>query len=1036
MQRRSTRFKMAALCAASVTLVLGSPTVGRAVQTPHGVVVSANPADWTPDVLNGQVNAVLQVGTKVVVGGEFTQVRRHGFQQIFTRNNIFAFDMFTGVIDPSFVPQLNGRVEALALGPDGTSVFVGGAFNSTNGNTSYRRLVRLNLANGQQVVGFQPNPSAAVLDLVARGGWLYASGQFTTIGGQARGALARLNPTTGAVDPNLNLPFSGPQLGGGLSAREIDVTPDGTRLVAIGNFSQVAGQPRNQMAILDLSTMPASVSSWATSMTPFVDPNNPTQTWCANAFATWMRDMDIDPTGQYFVLVTTGAYRANRLCDSASRWEINATGPNQQPTWVDWSGGDTFWGVGITGTAIYVGGHQRWMNNPYRGDNPGAGAVAREGIAALDPVNGLPFSWNPGRDRGVGVFAFPASAEGLWVGSDTDVLAGEFHQKLGFFPVDGGAVVPPNDPYSLPGDLYDMNGTTGALTRRAYNGSVFGASSVVPTGVNWSTARGAFALNGVVYSGQSNGTLVSRTFNGTTMGAAQTVNLNGLDVAPPTNFLIPGTTTPVPAFSTHLATMTGMFFANGRIYYTVSGNPRLYYRYFTPESQVVGANLFVGSTTGVDWANVRGMTLASGNLYFALANGNLYRVAWQNGPSGAVTQIGGPAMDGRNWASVGLFVFQQSLDTIPPTKPGTPTGVSNTTDSIDLTWAASQDATQPLTYRVYRDGAPTAIAQFQSASTTTVTYHDGGLTPGSPHTYTVEAEDAGHLVSPRSDASAQITVLLPDTTPPTKPGKPVVSAFTSTSITLSWAPSTDTSTPITYRIFRAGVAAAVGQTTSTTFTDGGLQPGGTYSYTIQPEDAAHVPGPFSDPSDPFTTPTAFFTDDFSTGNFANWTTVAGLTIDGTQGSPAAPSALGQPTGQAAYAYRDLTAPQTSACFSLQVNASNVSGVPDLFRLRTAAGGPIARVYVAANGNLFIRSDFAGTQVNSGVGLGTGWHRIELCFTVGSSSALDLYRDGVPIVNDWVANTGTTAIGRVQIGDTAAKTWSARFDSAVLDGAPG
>ena len=43
--------------------------------------------------------------------------------------------------------------------------------------------------------------------------------------------------------------------------------------------------------------------------------------------------------------------------------------------------------------------------------------------------------------------------------------------------------------------------------------------------------------------------------------------------------------------------MTGMFFENGRIYYTVSGNPRLYYRYFTPESLVVGANLFVGSST-------------------------------------------------------------------------------------------------------------------------------------------------------------------------------------------------------------------------------------------------------------------------------------------------------------------------------------------------------------------------------------------------------------------------------------------------------
>ena len=91
----------------------------------------------------------------------------------------------------------------------------------------------------------------------------------------------------------------------------------------------------------------------------------------------------------------------------------------------------------------------------------------------------------------------------------------------------------------------------------------------------------------------NNGTFTVRTFNGTTMGQPSTINLNGLQTAPPTTFVIPGTTTPIPSFATHLANMTGLFFDNGRIYYTVSGNPPPLYRYFTPQSQVVGANLFV-----------------------------------------------------------------------------------------------------------------------------------------------------------------------------------------------------------------------------------------------------------------------------------------------------------------------------------------------------------------------------------------------------------------------------------------------------------
>ncbi len=158
---------------------------------------------------------------------------------------------------------------------------------------------------------------------------------------------------------------------------------------------------------------------------------------------------------------------------------------------------------------MYVGGHQQWMNNPYVAlacgvcPAPGPGAVPREGLSALDPVNGLPFSWDPGRARGTGVFAFFATADGLWLGSHTDVLGGETHRKLGFFPLAGGTDVPPNYPYPITDDLFNMELSSGNLLQRAYVASGPGAGSVVGTGVDWRQARGAFALDDKLYTGWS-----------------------------------------------------------------------------------------------------------------------------------------------------------------------------------------------------------------------------------------------------------------------------------------------------------------------------------------------------------------------------------------------------------------------------------------------------------------------------------------------------------------------------------------------------
>jgi hypothetical protein len=327
----------------------------------------------------------------------------------------------------------------------------------------------------------------------------------------------------------------------------------------------------------------------------------------------------------------------------------------------------------VTGAAIYVGGHQQWMNNPYNpiycGVCPGPypGGVARIGFSAHDPSNGLPFSWNPVRDpRGKGVLAMAATAKGIFFGSDTDRIHGETHRRNAFMPLAGGVTVPPNTEYGLPAGLFTI-GQTGArhdLLARSFDGTNAGSPSEVAARLDWRKARGGFVLNGRLYLGRENGTLVRRSFDGTSVGTPTTVDLNGLDRSVAPIFQIPGTHLRIPRLSSHLSEATGMFFENGFVYYTVGGDPRLYARGFTQESQIVGAPLLVASTgDGVDWAKVRGMTMADGGLYFALADGSLNVVGWSGDPfgrghpSGAVTTIGGPHVDGTDWSSRGMFVF-------------------------------------------------------------------------------------------------------------------------------------------------------------------------------------------------------------------------------------------------------------------------------------------------------------------------------------------------------------------------------------------
>ncbi len=294
---------------------------------------------------------------------------------------------------------------------------------------------------------------------------LFVGGLFTTVGGVAHAGIASVSPTTGVVNSYVNIQLAGHhnytgvagQANAGVGASQLAVRPDGKQMVIIGNFKTASKMDRDQIVMLTLGTTSATITNWETNV--LKDKCNPT------AFDSWIRGVDYSPGGSYFVIDGTGGPFPGQHCDSVMQFSDYSTGTALAPTWIDYSGGDTFLSVAVSGAAIYVGGHFRWLNNTYGSDSSSAGAVGRPGLAALDPTTGLPRTWNPGRNpRGYGapaLYVDPADpaipgSGGLYVGSDTDYIGPNqyLRGKIAFFPLDGGDTPEVGKTAAVPGNLY------------------------------------------------------------------------------------------------------------------------------------------------------------------------------------------------------------------------------------------------------------------------------------------------------------------------------------------------------------------------------------------------------------------------------------------------------------------------------------------------------------------------------------------------------------------------------------------------------
>jgi hypothetical protein len=397
----------------------------------HTQVVSTAPAMQMPvlAVTDGEPKPVAytiaEAGDQMVVGGRFRRAESGDRTTEYQRRNVFAFDATTGAVSTGFAPNVDGDV--WGSWSDGTSVWIGGAFRNINGEPR-STLAKLDLATGQLDPNFRPPFNGGrISDIAMVHGQLIVSGTF-------KKRIASLNPNTGKMTTYLNHAVGG-RLPNSDSAQvfHFDVSPNGEHLVAVGNFLTVDGQPRPRAFMLDLSPTSSTLSSWN---------YEPLGMSCSsgrrNAQA-YVLDVDFAPDSSYFAFAAFGfmyqsGYRGLMLCDSVSRFETGNLNPSA-PTWVNYTGGDSLKSVAVTGSAVYVQGHSRWLDNPFGRDSAGLGAVERPGGGAINPVTGLALPWNPVMPQQAGGFQILPTESGVWFATDGVRFGGKYRRGIRFAPL-------------------------------------------------------------------------------------------------------------------------------------------------------------------------------------------------------------------------------------------------------------------------------------------------------------------------------------------------------------------------------------------------------------------------------------------------------------------------------------------------------------------------------------------------------------------------------------------------------------------------
>jgi hypothetical protein len=269
-------------------------------------------------------------------------------------------------------------VRALALSPDGSTLYAGGRFTTIAG-TTHRRVAAIDVATHSVDSSWRGSAPATVRDLVTRGNDVYVGGRITkSATGTINGGIKKLDATTGAEDTGFAFTTDNDVLGLALT---------GNQLILSGSFTQINGTARNELASIDLTT--GTLSSWAPAKL------------CSACDQYW--DVQTDGTKVY-VATSGNSGGAFDLSTGRQLWRIHAPGD--------------FQAVGLPGDGrVYFGGH---FGIPVVSSvAPNTEVNARLVTAVFTATGLVDDAWTPWLYNAYpGVWTFAATSGKLWVGGD------------------------------------------------------------------------------------------------------------------------------------------------------------------------------------------------------------------------------------------------------------------------------------------------------------------------------------------------------------------------------------------------------------------------------------------------------------------------------------------------------------------------------------------------------------------------------------------------------------------------------------------